>query len=566
MLVKECVTIPEDGIVKIPASINGVEVTGIESHAFNNSNKDAILEIVLPEGFKQIGAYAFRACPNLKTVQFPESLDTIEQGAFDSCRFETLEFPANLHCTIKEGAFGYNPALQTVTINGNIQFSPSAGSVFDSCSNGPGTGLRAYVVSEGNDNYKVGDGVLYSKDMTRLEAYPPARKGETYTVPDGVQTICAGAFRCNSLKSVVLPETLTEIGDRAFQNSWKLTAIEIPAGVKTLGASCFNSCNVLKSVTLHEGLESIGGFAFFGCRAMYEAELPEGLTTIGERAFSGMAVLQKVYIPDSVTEIGADAFQTNSNPTIYTTNEMAAAYAQENGGSCETATGEEYRAVEAGPPNQDPDPTPSNPTNTDPTNTEPTGTEPASTTPTNTDPTQPVKVLRTQAITCMAKFTKPIGKRFYLKAKAKTPLAYKTSNKKVATVTSKGLVKITGYGTCKITITAAKSGTYRAAKKVITVNGRLAKPLLRGVNVKTKKVKLTWNKVSGASGYKLYIKYPGAKKYALALTKSAKVKGVTHRSLTKSKTYYYKLRAFKKVGKKTVYSGYSKAIKVKIKK
>ena len=159
-----------------------------------------------------------------------------------------------------------------------------------------------------------------------------------------------------------------------------------------------------------------------------------------------------------------------------------------------------------------------------------------------------------------------MGKSFYLKAKAKTPLKYKTSNRKVATVSGKGQVKITGYGTCKITITASKSDIYNAAEKTITINGRLGRPALKGVNVKTKKVKLIWNKVSGATGYKLYIKYPGAKKYALALTKSAKVKGVTHKKLSKGKTYCYKVRAYKKIGKRIVYSGYSKVIKVKIKK
>ena len=563
-LITECSRIPEDGNLKIPASINGTEVTGIDSHAFRN--KEEICKVVLPEGFKYIGFSAFTACSNLKTISFPSSLITIEKHAFDSCGFEKLEFPSSLHCTIKDGAFAYNSALQTVTINGNVRFEPSAGSAFDGCISGPGIGLQAFSVPESNDSFKTLDGVLYSKDMTRLEAYPPARQGETYTVPYGVKTICSHAFNQNNVKNVILPETLTEIGDYAFQNSWKLAAAEIPSGVKTLGPYCFTSCNSLGSITLHEGLKAIDEYVFFGCGGVYELELPEGITTIGANAFSAMGSLQKLYIPDSVTGIGNSVFEGTGNVTLYTTNQAAAAYAQENGVACEAATVEEYRAVPTGQPQiQDPDPG----TGSDPD----PGTDPGAGSvqpdppgPSNPDPTEPVKILKAQTITCTAKFTKPIGKRFYLKAKAKTPLKYKTSNSKVATVSGKGLVKITGYGTCKITITASKTGTYKAAKKTVTIKGRLAKPILKGANVKTKKVKLTWSKVSGATGYKLYIKYPGAKKYALALTKSAKVKGVTHRSLSKKKTYCYKVRAYKKIGKKIIYSRYSNVVKVKIKK
>jgi fibronectin type 3 domain-containing protein len=78
-------------------------------------------------------------------------------------------------------------------------------------------------------------------------------------------------------------------------------------------------------------------------------------------------------------------------------------------------------------------------------------------------------------------------------------------------------------------------------------------------------VKLTWSKVPGADGYKVYIKVPGSKKFRLAVTKSRKVKGVTNRGLLKGKKYSYKIRAFKKVGSRKVYSKYSKVMTVKVK-
>ncbi|MBQ9060590.1 MAG: fibronectin type III domain-containing protein [Firmicutes bacterium] len=72
--------------------------------------------------------------------------------------------------------------------------------------------------------------------------------------------------------------------------------------------------------------------------------------------------------------------------------------------------------------------------------------------------------------------------------------------------------------------------------------------------------------MAGTKGYLLYVKIPGDKKYRLAVSKSAKVKSVTHRGLVKGKKYSYKLRSYVKVGKKVVYSKYSKPVTVKVKK
>ena len=80
-----------------------------------------------------------------------------------------------------------------------------------------------------------------------------------------------------------------------------------------------------------------------------------------------------------------------------------------------------------------------------------------------------------------------------------------------------------------------------------------------------RKNKLTWNKVKGAKGYELFIKYPGSKKYVRALTKSASIKSVTHKGLSKGRTYRYKIRAFTLVNGVRKYGKFSKVLKVKVK-
>ena len=173
---------------------------------------------------------------------------------------------------------------------------------------------------------------------------------------------------------------------------------------------------------------------------------------------------------------------------------------------------------------------------------------------------------KSQMISGTSVFTKSIGTKFKLNAAGKTALAYKSSDNKVAQVDSKGYVTVKGYGKCRITVTAKATARYKSATKVITVNGVLAKPNLKAVAKRGRKIKLTWSKVDGSDGYMVYIKTPGQKKFKLAVTKSRKVKGVTNRGLLKGKKYSYKVRAFKKVSGRMVYSRYSKVVTAKAKK
>ena len=125
----------------------------------------------------------------------------------------------------------------------------------------------------------------------------------------------------------------------------------------------------------------------------------------------------------------------------------------------------------------------------------------------------------------------------------------------------------TGTGTQSVTGTKTAASTTSAAKvkKSKSKKIKLKKPKLKCSKRKKRSIKLSWNKVRGATGYQLYIKYPGEKKYHRALTKDATVKSVTHRGLSKGRYYRYKLRAFRKVGGKKKYGPFSKVLKVKVK-
>jgi hypothetical protein len=156
-------------------------------------------------------------------------------------------------------------------------------------------------------------------------------------------------------------------------------------------------------------------------------------------------------------------------------------------------------------------------------------------------------------------------KPFAIGASAKTAMTYETSDPAVADISRDGMVTLKGIGKAVITISAIETNEYNAASAKVVLNVKPGRPSLRAKNLKTRKVKIVWSKVAGASGYEVYIKCPGQKKFHKRAVKSARVKSITHSKLKKGKYYCYKVRAFTKVGDKKVYGAFSKAKKVRIK-
>ena len=120
-----------------------------------------------------------------------------------------------------------------------------------------------------------------------------------------------------NLKTIVIPEGVTSIGERAFEYCTGLTSITIPDSVTSIGDYAFHGCFNLTSVTIPDGVTSIGDYAFHGCYGLTSITIPEGVTSIGRSAFSGCSGLKSITIPNSVTSIGNGAFyQCTSLKTI----------------------------------------------------------------------------------------------------------------------------------------------------------------------------------------------------------------------------------------------------------
>lgn len=136
-------------------------------------------------------------------------------------------------------------------------------------------------------------------------------------IPDGV-IIENGVLKkwpCDKIPDdgkVVIPNSVTEIGENAFFDCSELIAVEIPNTVKEIGINAFTSCNNLKTVQIAGSVETIGGGAFAYCTALATVTLNNGIKTIGDSVFANCSSLTKIVVPDSVRNMGISVFQNCS--------------------------------------------------------------------------------------------------------------------------------------------------------------------------------------------------------------------------------------------------------------
>ena len=135
-------------------------------------------------------------------------------------------------------------------------------------------------------------GVKYSKDGRKLLKAPKKLDG-IYSIRKGTKIICEEAFRwsktigCHFLKSLVIPDSVTNIGDYAFWGCTSLKSLVIPDSVTSIGDYAFDDCTSLSSLVIPEGVTSIGHCAFRGCYSLKSLVIPASVGNIIGNPFSG---------------------------------------------------------------------------------------------------------------------------------------------------------------------------------------------------------------------------------------------------------------------------------------
>lgn len=189
-----------------------------------------------------------------------------------------------------------------------------------------GTKLKSIEVSSDNKYFSSDQGVLYSKDKTKLIFYPGEKTDSTFVIPESVTSIENGAFySCENLESIILPAGLARIGDTAFHACTNLKSIIIPDTVTSIGDNAFYGCGALESIEISlnnpiyyskQGVlynkEKKELVAYPSGKADTAFSIPDGVVSIGNNAFYN-GYLTDVSLPDSIARIGESAFSNCSS-------------------------------------------------------------------------------------------------------------------------------------------------------------------------------------------------------------------------------------------------------------
>ena len=269
---------------------NEVEVARKDSGKYMGdiSIPSAVINEGITYHVTRIGKNAFSGCSELTSIDIPEGVTKIDEWAFEVCKgLEFIEFPNSL-VSIGRWAFAGCSGIKTVNITRNL--TDIAYNVFYGFS-----GVVNYTCSPFNPKYCANGGILYSKDMTMLVAYPQASSATSFDIPGTVTTVGDYCLHnCDNLIEVNIPESVTKFGMNVFSGSDNIESIYVPDGVTTMGVTVFGSCTKLKDVHLPANLDSLKNSSFYGCNALEEVTIPRNVRYIGNYAFSECEILKTI--------------------------------------------------------------------------------------------------------------------------------------------------------------------------------------------------------------------------------------------------------------------------------
>ena len=289
--------------VSIPNS-----VTTIGEYAFRYCS--SLTSVNMPNSVTEIGNYAFSYCSSLTNLNIPNSVTTIGGSAFSYCSSLTnLNIP-NSVTTIGGNAFSYCSSLTNLNIPNSVTTIGSY--AFSYCSGLTNVTIGNSVTSIG-DNAFLNCTSLTSVNISDLEAWCKISFSNATANPlyYGQHLYLNG----DEVTDLVIPNSITEIGNYAFSDCSSLTSVNIPNSVTTIGEYAFSNCSSLTSINMPNSVTTIGYAAFVGCSSMTHIDIPNSVTTIGEYAFRYCSSLTSVNMPNSVTEIGDYAFSNCSSLT-----------------------------------------------------------------------------------------------------------------------------------------------------------------------------------------------------------------------------------------------------------
>ena len=294
--------------VTIPSKIAGKTVTVIGGGAFT----DCVCT-------NPVGWYGAQGNEKVQAVTIPKTVTAIQYGAFYNCKtLKTVTFEKDSQLKTIEGlAFQWSGLTQIAIPN---KVTDIGIGVFQCC----------YNLSD----VKLGTGISEIPEYTFYGCDALAE----IQIPDNIKAIKFGAFLKSGLVEITIPDSVTELGERAFtycdklQKVWigegiteiaeaafwdaeKLSSVHFPLSLEVIGDNSFDDCDITELI-LPENVEAIGAAAFQGCDKLQKVQLPKSLKIIESYAFYDCKSLKKVTGGENVTNLGVGVFENCTHAEI----------------------------------------------------------------------------------------------------------------------------------------------------------------------------------------------------------------------------------------------------------
>ncbi len=305
------------GFSKITSFIFPESLTKIGDYAF--SNCFLLKAINLPQNVTMVGEFAFSSCSNVESIEFSENLSTIGNRAFNFCEALTsVTLPDGL-TTIGEYAFYYCSALEWLYLPGTLQ--KIGDYAFWNCKNLEEIVFGGCRVDVGiNAFYAYGS--LEKVTITDLAAWCESSFASSESNPLSYGTINTGEDFYGDLK---IPEGTTKIGKYVFLGN-SIHTISLPSTVTEIDETAFLNCNNLKSFTVDENnsvFSAVDGVLFNKTKLILVSypqgsanssyTIPDGVVTVKKHAFANSTNIDTIIFPHSIKNIAESAYLNCTN-------------------------------------------------------------------------------------------------------------------------------------------------------------------------------------------------------------------------------------------------------------
>ena len=249
-----------------------------------------LVSIIIPDGLVRLRWECFLGCDNLSAINATDANEQFSSSRgilYDKTGSKVIvcprawngavEIPLSVSA-VQSGAFANCPNVTDFTLKTRVE-------EFER------DGKKEQRVIE-NDFFSVNDGILYTKDMTRLVQFPAGKSGR-----------------------VSIPATVTTIGSESFAYCARVTAVEIPDSVRTIEKLAFGYCSALQTVTIPASVTSIGKQSFLWCTSLGAVTIPASVTYLGSRSFFKSSVSAVTFEDMDNWTFGKKMLVDLANPT-----------------------------------------------------------------------------------------------------------------------------------------------------------------------------------------------------------------------------------------------------------